>query len=117
MNTELRNVSGSSTKLLTAIIVSSLRESSAMALLSAPTPVPSSTEQTVSATMPAMPPGYSAPTIRPRTMMIDRLDDADHGALEQPPGDERPAARRAHEEPVDHAAVDVVDEAHAAPAR
>ena len=70
MKTELRKVSGNSTKLLTAIIVSSRRESSATPLLSAPIPVPSSTEQIVSATMPAMPPGYLAPMIRPSTMMI-----------------------------------------------
>ena len=81
MNTELRNVSGSSTKLLTATMVSTLRQSTPMALLSAPTPVPSSTAPMVSAAMPATPPGYSAPTMRPSTTMMTRLDDADQRAL------------------------------------
>ena len=57
MNTELMKVSGSSTKLLTATMVSTLRLSTPMALLSAPTAVPSSTEAIVSAAMPGTPPG------------------------------------------------------------
>ena len=57
MNTDDRNVSGSSTKLEAAIIVSSLRESIAMALDRPPKPAPSNTAATMSAIRPGMPPG------------------------------------------------------------
>ena len=76
MNTDERKASGSSTKLLTAIIVSSRRDSRAMALESAPMAVPSSTAHTVSATSPAMPPGYVAPDDQAEHDDDRRLDDA-----------------------------------------
>ncbi len=59
MKTNDRNVMGTSTKLETAIMASSRRDSSAMTLERAPMAVPSSAAHTARAARPAMPPGSS----------------------------------------------------------
>ena len=89
MNTDERKVSGSSTKLLTAIMVSSRRESRAMALESAPMAVPSSTAHDGERGEPGEPPGYVGADDQAEHDDDDRLDHADDGALDEPPGDER----------------------------